>query len=261
MRWLAAFVPVLVIVACGGSSNPGATPTPSAAPVSPTPSPDVSRCDSALPEGEVAFQGHVRLVHDAGPRPRTVEVILDRIAAEPGAAIYGVEEYVPDSILAVTLLEDELPTPQVGDCVIGTGRVQRYACGAACDAAGFVAEVFVVADGTIDITPSPAQVTEPAPRPNLWFAGRVDLVRDTTESGGTKATTVRVADVGVLGDMSPSTRNVADVFFVEVILFGPPWPEVAVGDFVEVAGAMGAYPPSPSSDAYGFLATYLKVLG
>lgn len=159
MRLLIAGLLIGVVLAACGGGNGGSSPSPSsvspAATASPTAgeNPDVVACGDDLPAGEVAFQGRVESVESLGEGTeqyqRIVSVSVDRISAEPDAAVYTVDAYVPGIVLPVVLLGDRFPDLRVGDCVIGTGMVRRYegACAyAICDAAGFVAEKFDVAN-------------------------------------------------------------------------------------------------------------------
>jgi hypothetical protein len=73
-----------------------------------------------------------------------VVVEIGDVLVTRGALIVQPDEYRSGEKVEVNIL-DPLPTPvEVGDCVSIAGSVRRFACGPACDAAGFVADTLEV---------------------------------------------------------------------------------------------------------------------
>ena len=146
-----------VAAACGGGDRaeiPQANETPPSAetPLAESTSPaDETAVACAAPlllgEAPVTFRGRVtgQPVHGAlgtdyqwskvGLRIDEVEVV--------GTPVTGQNGYVPGQVVDVFILGQNPPVVRPGDCVLVSGDVHRWACGAACDAGGFVAERFV----------------------------------------------------------------------------------------------------------------------
>lgn len=147
----------LVAVACGDDTGPdttaSATPTASPRPTEATatqgaesPAPGV-RCDAPLPEGPIAFAGdveYVDVVADAPVPTVLVGVHVDRIETTGEAQEWGDLEYVPGELIETVVIET-VPSVEAGDCVLVAGQIRRWACAPDCDAAGLVADTFVVA--------------------------------------------------------------------------------------------------------------------
>jgi hypothetical protein len=145
MKWLLGplLLSVFALTACGGASPPTPTPTPALlSSPSPTPSP-VADCNGALPEGNIAFRG--RIVSLEAPTPtarntiRGVLVELLEVHMVPGSG-FDPAWFVPNAQLWFSLSGDNWPEFLAGECVAGTGHIEGFSCGDACDAARFVAD-------------------------------------------------------------------------------------------------------------------------
>ena len=187
--------------------------------------------------------------------------------AQPGTAIYGVERFVPHSLLTVVIPAFATQPPvATGDCVLGSGSVRRYQCHPPCDLAGFVADTLVKANpGTTTPTPTAVQPTVPPgqePLPNVWFIARVDDIAplDTGTDFGRRDVTVTINDV--LATMSLESRLSwkPDKQLKVILADTAGWPAVKRGDLLEVAGGMQPIACGPACDGAGFVPTYMRVI-
>ena len=252
----------IVLAACGGGKPASDTPTAKDGQTSSAPS-----CDDPLPDGEVSFQGHVATEPVGYPYNLYITVSLDRIQARPGTAIYGVERFVPHSLLTVVLPAFATRPPVAsGNCVLGSGSVHRYQCHPLCDLAGFVVDTLVKANpGTATPTPIEVQPTLPPeqePLPNVWFIARVDDVAslDAGTDFGRRDVTVTINDV--LATMSLESRLSwkSDEQLKVILADTAGWPAVKRGDLLEVAGGMQPIACGPTCDGAGFVPKYMRMI-
>ena len=123
--WLCTLGACCLVIAACAAGKP-ASNTPTAVEVRASISPN---CNDPLPAGEISFQGHVATEPAGYPYNLYITVSVDRVQAQPGTAIYGVERFVPHSMLTVVLPAFATHSPVAsGDCVLGSGSVRRYQC-------------------------------------------------------------------------------------------------------------------------------------
>jgi hypothetical protein len=111
---------------------------------------ETGKCNPDLGSGPVAFGGVVTdserrsgFPANSGNHWLIVQVQIEKVRLE-GAPVVLTDNYAVGEIVEVNILDWFWPIVAVGDCVAATGSVQRFSCGAACDAAGFVAAEFDV---------------------------------------------------------------------------------------------------------------------
>jgi hypothetical protein len=149
MKWLlcSLLLSALTLSACGGGAS---SPSPS-----PSPSPSVE-CSGALPDENISFRGRVVSLQAPTPTaPNTIHGVLVELQASDIAA--GVEAFnprwfEPNAQLWVSLRGDDWPEFRVGECVVGTGRIQGFSCSdgsnGECDAVRFEADTLVESNGS-----------------------------------------------------------------------------------------------------------------
>ena len=134
--FLLAVVAAIVLAACGDGDD-GA--------------PQFGECSGELPSGPVALVGHVLGVSPSGPEAEPgfesvivrIGIVQSEVSPDyPGLDSDRLQLFLRDP--DVILLGDLITEVDVGDCVRVAGQEQRYSCGPACDAAGFVASFFEV---------------------------------------------------------------------------------------------------------------------
>ncbi|OGO46102.1 MAG: hypothetical protein A2W34_01380 [Chloroflexi bacterium RBG_16_64_32] len=145
---------LLTLMACGGGPS---LPSPAGDPVPPSPSPsadeaaveatppadETAACVAPLLQGgsAVSFRGLV-----VGQRKEifvnTKVPVRIREVELSGTPVDWKYHYIVGEDVDVIIPQDRSRNVQPGDCVLVTGDVGRWACGAACDAVGFLAERF-----------------------------------------------------------------------------------------------------------------------
>ena len=141
-----------IALACAGGANRGETPsaTGTATAGPPVAERETPSCDGPVSQDEspVAFRGRVTGSPSEGEsgenyRWLKVPVRIEEVEVTKTPVLWEYS-YVRGETVDVVLITDRAIDVTLGDCVLVTGDVGLWACGAACDAAGFLAESFVV---------------------------------------------------------------------------------------------------------------------
>lgn len=269
MRWWFCLPLLLLgVIACGGGSSPAPTPAANVA------------CGGELPTEDISFRGRIAgFDHPTPTVPGTidgVEIAIETADINLLSQTVGIGNrwFAPGSTAWVSLPGDDWPDFEVGDCVVGWGRVAGFSCSGpgfpgACDAIRSEAKALDIVEHRAESADVPGcQALSPSGAPasprSVVFSGPLMDFKEIDDAPEGWPRAVWSFSIDSSDALPPNETDIASSAgpFEMKLVTDDGWPgesSLRPGDCVYGSATLRRYECGPHCDAAGYVIDKMRL--